>query len=560
MVQAAILQMKPPGVLTRWLNEGKCTKAHYSSEMGESNHAHFQGWHQWETEQPQSEVPDALLELARTTMGSKKKDQEQKVRNTREKKAISELRQWLRADVVVAFIDQEQCSYTCMINIIKEGDEEKTMGYPGKEEGQIHLRSAVIGIGDADLRSAIEFAQAEAGNGRAANDKQNHNPGSRKKRKMLTRKNESLTSSWFEWREGIDLLDLPLEQVVRYMIRRGWQVDGQYLAATIHEPRTPSRVNACHMLHKYPQICDKPESQKLINLVIYGESARNHTGADLDLDFGEARETACPGMPSFQQLYSLSLEEAKRVQATQRMPDGGVATLREAYRHGDALIVDTRATHGGRSIDAQQLLKEHKLKTRSLTTTNGTKEENSYVVAQCAHAVLELGELFVVNFGAQQVQQHAGLASAVELLQAIELVDDDEELPRLPEQLPMLTSMAIELYAGSATLIAPTVFEGVLSYHAFHTLVAKSMANLSVDANSPPVHVAVVESCPADGQQSEHHFLAAWRMDPGHARDLTRPHLDDGNAMPPGLGAGADADDAPFFGADDGDDDDALAE
>jgi hypothetical protein len=58
--------------------------------------------------------------------------------------------------VVVAFIDQEQCSYTCMINIIKEGDEEKTMGYPGKEEGQIHLRSAVIGIGDADLRSAIE--------------------------------------------------------------------------------------------------------------------------------------------------------------------------------------------------------------------------------------------------------------------------------------------------------------------------------------------------------------------------------------------------------------------
>ena len=136
---------------------------------------------------------------------------------------------------------------------------------------------------------------------------------------------------------------VPREQVVRYMIRRGWQVDGQYLAATIHEPRTPSRVNACHMLHKYPQICDKPESQKLINLVIYGESARNHTGADLDLDFGEARETACPGMPSFQQLYSLSLEEAKLVQATQRMPDGGVATLREAYRHGDALIVDTRA-------------------------------------------------------------------------------------------------------------------------------------------------------------------------------------------------------------------------
>ena len=61
----------------------------------------------------------------------------------------------------------------------------------------------------------VQVAQADAGNGRAANDKQNHTPGSRKKRKMITRKNESLTSCWFEWREGIELLDLPLEQVCR---------------------------------------------------------------------------------------------------------------------------------------------------------------------------------------------------------------------------------------------------------------------------------------------------------------------------------------------------------
>ena len=87
-------------------------------------------------------------------------------------------------------------------------------------------------------------------------------------------------------------------QVTRYMIRRGWQLDGQYLAATIHEPRTPLRVNAARFLHKYPQMCDLPESQKLVNMVIYGESARDHTGANLDQDFWAAREKSCPGTPS----------------------------------------------------------------------------------------------------------------------------------------------------------------------------------------------------------------------------------------------------------------------
>ena len=127
------------------------------------------------------------------------------------------------------------------------------------------------------------------------------------------------------------------------MIRRGWQLDGQYLAATIHEQRTPSRVNAFCMLHKYPQMCDTPESQSIVNLVIYGESARNHTGADLDADFGLARKKACPGMPTFEELYPLSLDQCKQVQATQKMPGGEAVTLREAFRHGDALIVDTRA-------------------------------------------------------------------------------------------------------------------------------------------------------------------------------------------------------------------------
>ena len=47
-------------------------------------------------------------------------------------------------------------SYSCTINIVKEGDEEITKGYPGKEEGQIHLKTAVIGIGDEELRTAIE--------------------------------------------------------------------------------------------------------------------------------------------------------------------------------------------------------------------------------------------------------------------------------------------------------------------------------------------------------------------------------------------------------------------
>lgn len=42
-------------------------------------------------------------------------------------------------------------------------------------------------------------------------------------------------------------------------------------------------------------------------------------------------------------------------------------------------------------------------------------------------------------------------------------------------------------------------------------------------------------------------------MDPGFARELTRRQTGD-NGMPPGVGAEGDADDVPYFGADDGDD------
>lgn len=128
-------------------------------------------------------------------------------------------------------------------------------------------------------------------------------------------------------------------------------------------------------------------------------------------------------------------------------------------------------------------------------------------MAQCAHAVLELGILFVVNFGAVQVQQRSTLASAVELLQALEIIDNDDALPQLPQQLPALASMAIELYAETAMAITPTVFEGVMPYSDFNTLVAKSMSDLSVDANNPPVHVAVVESWPTGGR-AEHGLRA----------------------------------------------------
>ena len=299
MVQAGVIAMEPPGTLQRWKNEGKVTRAHYASELAGSNRAHWQAWHEWDTEQPQSAVPAGTLRELQTASGSKKTKIEQKVRNQREALAVAELRKcapawdagcrlcvcasparvhlrrrWVREDVVAVSINLELCSYSCTINIVKEGDEVKTMGYPGKEQGQSHLRTATIGISEQELREAIEVksatpplavalcpyplgeaasiglpatpvhprpaalppsalspipikdhmhaeknpspnqvAQAEAGDGRAANDKQNHTPGARKKRKMITRKNESLTSSWFAWREGIDLLQLPLEQV-----------------------------------------------------------------------------------------------------------------------------------------------------------------------------------------------------------------------------------------------------------------------------------------------------------------------------------------------------------
>ena len=58
------------------------------------------------------------------------------------------------------YLDQDLCTYSCTINIVKDGDEEKTMGYPGKEDGQIHLKMATIGIGDDELRNAIEVNRA----------------------------------------------------------------------------------------------------------------------------------------------------------------------------------------------------------------------------------------------------------------------------------------------------------------------------------------------------------------------------------------------------------------
>ena len=67
-----------------------------------------------------------------------------------------------------------------------------------------------------------QLAQANAGSGHKANGKQNAVPGAPKKRRTITRQNEQLMGAWFEWREGIDLLDVPSEQLVRCQIRRGW--------------------------------------------------------------------------------------------------------------------------------------------------------------------------------------------------------------------------------------------------------------------------------------------------------------------------------------------------
>ena len=118
------------------------------------------------------------------------------------------------------------------------------------------------------------------------------------------------------------------------------QLDNQYLAQSIHEQRTPMRVNAMRMLHKYPALCDHPESQELVNLVMFGQAADGYTPADLDAKFGPARQAACPGMPTYTQLYPLSLDELKKVQLTKKLPSGEPINLRETYLHGAALLVD----------------------------------------------------------------------------------------------------------------------------------------------------------------------------------------------------------------------------
>ena len=172
----------PEGLLSKWHDDGLVDQAHYASEMGEDNHAHFQCWEIGWTEREQSIVPDDLSKQAREATGKKKKDLEQKIRNKREEKYVADVREYahaalehpplhhrhpcprpihrrIRVDIAEPLIKEAsggKCGYQTKITIVKEGDEEQTMGYPGKEQGQAHHRAAVLNIAADALRLAVE--------------------------------------------------------------------------------------------------------------------------------------------------------------------------------------------------------------------------------------------------------------------------------------------------------------------------------------------------------------------------------------------------------------------
>lgn len=550
MVRAGVQAMgRPDGTLARWLQEKLIVEAFYSCEMGADQHAHFQGYHLSDTTHEQ--VPDddtsmqKALAAAKAATGVKRKDAETKVRNTREKRAIDDLRLLLRRDIVETFFELERCSYTTKINVVKDEDVESFKGYPGKEQGQAHYVGVHIGIDEAALKRAIELAQSEAAEGNRANSKLNSVPGARKRQRTLSRKNMFHNGNWFEWREAIDLLDLPQEQLVRYMVLRGWQLDGQFLAATIHEKSTVQRVNAMRMLHKYPAMCNTPAAQTLVNCVIYGDATDGATSAEaLDALFGEERQRL--GMPTFGELSGLSLAQAKEVQATQRLPCGKAIKLREAYRMGDAVLVDLLATRGGRGVDAQNALKSAGLKTKSVTATDGDELLVSYASAGAACELLGLGVLFCTSFRVEDARRLATREAAVAMASALELLDDgnDGGAP-----LPPLGQMGIDEHVRQAAAnVAPSLFEGVLRYDAFEARLRETMTGRGVDPADPAVHVAVVSSRAG----SAHCFVAAWRLDPAHALELVRPS---GASRPPGMGMAVGG----AAGGDD-DDDDAVYE
>ena len=93
-------------------------------------------------------------------------------------------------------------------------------------------------------------------------------PGVQSNAPTLSRKKQVESVAWFEWKEGIDLLDLPMEVVVRYMIKRGYNIDGHMIYesnATMSE-----RINALRYLIKYRALVDRPEMQPLVDLVLFG--------------------------------------------------------------------------------------------------------------------------------------------------------------------------------------------------------------------------------------------------------------------------------------------------
>ena len=114
--------------------------------------------------------------------------------------------------------------------------------------------------------------------------------------------------------------------------------------------------------------------------------------------------------------------------------------------------------------------------------------------------------------------------------------DDEELLPDGDAPLPVLANMAVHSYVHlTAQIVSPAVYVGVLPYESFEAKVAATMADVSVDAANPPVHVAIVESWPA--QATGHMFVAAWQMSLQYAATMTRPLGAVSSNLPPGMGA-----------------------
>ena len=588
MVRALIFAIRPPpGVLQRWLDEGCISEAFYSCELGDALRAHVQAWEMVETTLPQTLIPPDRIAAAKKLSGKKRVQAEQSIRNDHEKALCDEVRARLRTDVIRPFFDSDKCSYTSKINVVEHKDLHECRGYPGKERGQVHHVSAMVGIMEDDLEADIDvralrlelrissypctlnipilctmhvhhlpllinpiagahlahvqmcnwwqLAIARAAGGRAAAAKLNAAPGASRKQKVISRKALSHMARWFEWRQGYDLLDLPPNWIARHMVAYGYQLDAStWISATVHERCTARRLYAHYLLHKRGSAVEDSRFQPLVDIILFGESSWS-----LDSSLGEGEEEDQLGRlfaelrvadraPPLALLRDLTVKQLREVQRTGTLPNGQSIQLRDAYKKGFAVVCDLDLC-GVKDVAlrVQEEFKGEQMKTKSFTARSLGDMCGPYITCMAVRHLLSAGVMFHSYFTMELLLQGRSVESILEVNQVLGL-DGAEAM--------LLGNQAVLAYASHVEVVAPCAFLGVLTYDLMSKALHDSLQRPVLVGGEQQVYVAVVrqdsEASSSQGPATPHFIVVAWMLSSQYVGSLSH-----GTDHPPGFEA-----------------------